>query len=346
MRIAGLDILRSIAVLLVMTRHSDLEYNLIHQFGWLGVDLFFVISGFLVAGLLFAEYKKTGSMNIKRFLIRRGFKIYPSFYIFLLINLLADRLLNHATPPGSKLMAELFYVQNYFQGLLTHSWSLAVEEHFYLILAGSFFILMKFKMFKPNRRYILVLSLLFAAQVLLRSLTIWYQHGPSVSITKTHMRADGIIIGILIAYLYHFTQIAVKAHSFRLILIPVALLLILPGFVWWPGSLEMNLAGLPLVNLGFGLMVLLIAGRHQLQPSQNKYLHAAGFIGKHSYSIYLWHLLAGALVLRLFHFEVYTMTALYFTSALLIGLFFSLTVEKIFLKLRESQRVKNWCAAN
>ncbi len=345
MRIAGLDLLRSIAVLLVMTRHSDLEYNLIHQFGWLGVDLFFVISGFLVAGLLFDEYKKTGSMNIKRFLIRRGFKIYPSFYIFLLINILADWMTNHTLPGAKPLLAEVLYVQNYFQGILTHSWSLAVEEHFYLILACSFFILMKFKLFRPKPVYVLYLLLLLAVQILLRAYIVLYDQQSSASISQTHMRSDGIIIGVLIAYLYHFTQIAVKAHSFRLILIPLALLLILPGFVWWPGSLEMNLAGLPLVNLGFGLMVLLISGRHQLQPPQNKYLHAAGFIGKHSYSIYLWHLLAGGLVLKLFHFEVYTMTVLYFTSALLIGLFFSLTVEKIFLKLRESERVKNWCAA-
>jgi peptidoglycan/LPS O-acetylase OafA/YrhL len=329
-----------------MARHSALEYNMIHQFGWLGVDLFFVISGFLVAGLLFSEYKKTGAMNIKSFLIRRGFKIYPSFYIFLLVNVVADWMMNHTQPGAKPLLAEVLYVQNYFQGILTHSWSLAVEEHFYLILAGSFFILMKFNLFRPKPVYVLYLLLLLAVQILLRAYIVLYVQQSSASISQTHMRSDGIIIGVLIAYLYHFTQIAAKAHYFRLILMPLALLLMLPGFVWWPGSMQMNLAGIALVNLGFGLAVLLIAGRHQIRPLQNKYLNAAGYIGKHSYSIYLWHLLANALVMKLFHLDVYSMTAIYFITALLTGIFFSLTVEKTFLKFRESERVKKWCAAN
>ena len=85
MRIKGLDLLRGIAILLVLFRHCDIENNILHHFGWLGVDLFFVLSGFLVSGLLFNEYKKIGKVKIGRFLIRRGFKIYPPFYFFVLI---------------------------------------------------------------------------------------------------------------------------------------------------------------------------------------------------------------------------------------------------------------------
>jgi len=78
MRIKGLDFLRGIAILLVLFRHNPLGNNIFYHFGWLGVDLFFVLSGFLVSGLLFTEYKKRGEVRIKRFLIRRGFKIYPN----------------------------------------------------------------------------------------------------------------------------------------------------------------------------------------------------------------------------------------------------------------------------
>ncbi|NJM15178.1 MAG: acyltransferase [Bacteroidales bacterium] len=81
MRIKGFDFLRFVAVVLVIYRHSD-SIGTLNFIGWVGVDLFFVLSGFLVSGLMFKEYKKTGGVKIKRFLMRRAFKIYPPFYVF------------------------------------------------------------------------------------------------------------------------------------------------------------------------------------------------------------------------------------------------------------------------
>src|SRR5438876_4889931 len=95
MRVVQLDALRAIAVLLVLGHHMpacprDLNYPLAlfteqwKQCGWAGVDLFFVLSGFLVSGLLFREYQKYGTIKLPRFLARRGLKIYPAFYVLLL----------------------------------------------------------------------------------------------------------------------------------------------------------------------------------------------------------------------------------------------------------------------
>ena len=97
MRIKAVDFLRFWAVLLVMLRHFNFLQNGYNNFflynsiqklveiGWIGVDMFFVISGFLVSGLIFSEFEKTNAFNAKRFLIRRGFKIYPTFYILILL---------------------------------------------------------------------------------------------------------------------------------------------------------------------------------------------------------------------------------------------------------------------
>ena len=74
----SLDVLRCVAVLLVVGYHMP-YYRLWGRIGWIGVDLFFVLSGFLISGLLFREFRDTGSIDVKRFLIRRGLKIYPSF---------------------------------------------------------------------------------------------------------------------------------------------------------------------------------------------------------------------------------------------------------------------------
>lgn len=339
-RIAGLDVLRTIAVLLVLVRHSACEQNIWYRFGWLGVDLFFVISGFLVSGLLFAEYKKYGRVRIKRFLIRRGFKIYPSFYFLLFVTLLVDHFAKGISPSIAQLAAELLYVQNYFQGILTHSWSLAVEEHFYILLAGSVFLLLRLNKFHPGKKTIVIVSSLIAVQVLVRMLI--YYSSPHFSFEQTHMRADGILIGLLVACLFHFTNIPVRAHRYRFWLVPLAILMLLPGFLFPAGSVLMHTVGLSIVCIGFGLLTLLIVGRHQVKPVEHILVDMIGFPGIHSYSIYLWHLLGNAVLLHFLHFNDTVMTALYIVFSLAIGIFFSLTIEKFFLRMRETERVKKW----
>ena len=89
---------------------------------WIGVDLFFVLSGFLISGLLFSDIKETGTVHLGRFYIRRGFKIYPAFYAFLVITALlspAIRHTNHYWP-------EFLFLQNYFPRVWGHTWSLAI----------------------------------------------------------------------------------------------------------------------------------------------------------------------------------------------------------------------------
>ena len=84
MRNKRLDVLRCIALLLVMFNHGGVWPAAAHH-GWIGVDLFFVLSGFLISGLLFSEYKARSSISFKRFFTRRGLKIYPAFYLFLFL---------------------------------------------------------------------------------------------------------------------------------------------------------------------------------------------------------------------------------------------------------------------
>jgi len=142
MRKKGLDVLRAIAVILVLFRHSDLD-NIIQHFGWLGVDLFFVLSGFLISNILFVEYTTFGLINIKRFFIRRVFKIFPPFYFFLLSTLLFNYLFNITTLNWERLTSELLYLQSYLPRIWMHTWSLSVEEHFYILFSISILIISK-----------------------------------------------------------------------------------------------------------------------------------------------------------------------------------------------------------
>src|SRR6266498_3684108 len=139
-----LDCLRCLAVLLVLCRHMPVlpdnltgalrvPAHLLYEAGWAGVDLFFVLSGFLISGLLFHEHQRYGRINFKQFIVRRGLKIYPAFYC-LIAATVGIAVLNKWNLPWKRIFAEVFFVQNYCIGLWSHTWSLAIEEHFYLLL--------------------------------------------------------------------------------------------------------------------------------------------------------------------------------------------------------------------
>ncbi len=149
MRLNRIDFLRTVAIGLVLIRHFKVQ-GLGYQIGWIGVDLFFVLSGFLVSTTLFREYKKTTTVNGKRFLIRRGFKIYPGFYLLIAVTVLGDWLATtffsglHSTVTPERIWGELLFVQNYVGGQWGHTWSLAVEEHFYIFLMLGIWLLVRY----------------------------------------------------------------------------------------------------------------------------------------------------------------------------------------------------------
>src|SRR5881394_2769913 len=139
-----LDCLRFVAVFLVLFRHLPalpdnltealrVPAHLLTEAGWARVDLFFVLSGFLISGLLFREHQQYRRIDFKQFIVRRGLKIYPAFYC-LIAATVGIAVLNRWNLPWKRIFAEVFFVQNYFIGLWSHTWSLAIEEHFYLLL--------------------------------------------------------------------------------------------------------------------------------------------------------------------------------------------------------------------
>src|SRR5262245_3425534 len=131
-RLHNLDVLRGIAVLLVLFRHLPTKADLslggleavvdaLYRVGWCGVDLFFVLSGFLIFGLLFKEFNGDGRLNVPRFWVRRGLKIWPSYlgaYGLMVILNGAQALWrgeeSRLRALRAGLLPNLFFVQNYF----------------------------------------------------------------------------------------------------------------------------------------------------------------------------------------------------------------------------------------
>lgn len=155
-RLYGLDHLRAAAILLVFMyhyrafKHPD-WIDSIGRFGWTGVDLFFVLSGFLISGQLFQEIKNTGEIGLKTFYIKRFFRIFPAYFftLFLYFTFPFFREREALSP----LWKFVSFTQNYGlnvinRGTFSHAWSLCIEEQFYLILPLLLLILLLIKRFK------------------------------------------------------------------------------------------------------------------------------------------------------------------------------------------------------
>ena len=291
-RLQVLDVLRGIAVLLVLCRHWN-TWEFLTRMGWTGVDLFFVLSGFLVSRLLYSEYDKNGNIGYLRFFVRRGFKIYPLFYLLLLGTALVVYF------SGQPLHWRLFlqeglFIQNYLGGIYVHTWSLAVEEHFYvalLLLAALFF---------PKRSGFA--RVCFSLVVLCLIIRIWNcTQGSCNNHFSTHTRLDSLLIGVLAGYLWRYgsEQFRKQIASSRnvLLLTSVAVMLIF-AFVQ-PESMFTQTAGFTLLALaGCGLLFFGLTAGDKLPVLATPF----ALTGYYSYAIYLFHIPA-KLILGYFGFE-------------------------------------------
>jgi peptidoglycan/LPS O-acetylase OafA/YrhL len=147
-QIPGLDGLRALAVTLVVLVHSEQTagfpdwLRLISNHGYIGVDLFFVISGFLITTLLAREMERHGQINLKRFYVRRSLRIIPAYCVFLVAVALCQAAGEFELRTRDWVGA-LTYTTNFLfhpSWELGHTWSLSVEEHFYLVWPSALFV--------------------------------------------------------------------------------------------------------------------------------------------------------------------------------------------------------------
>jgi peptidoglycan/LPS O-acetylase OafA/YrhL len=352
-RLAGLDALRAIAVLLVFARHAPISLEgrslilriarRLQMFGWVGVDLFFVLSGFLIGGLLFREYRKRGRLDVKQFLIRRGWKIYPPFFVFLGATLLY-RWWAHQSIPREQLLGETLFLQNYLGALWNHTWSLAVEEHFYLLLPFLLLLLCARNKNKPDPFH--ALPAIYCALALILLIARYINHIDRDQFTyithlfPTHLRIDSLFCGVVCAYYYHFHQEWFQATviRYRTALLVGSAACFLPAFV---KPLEITpwlyTAGFTVLSWGAAMLVIVSVTAPAVRSRALSILPAIGF---YSYSIYLWHMpvikwflpwLRGAVGPLPFLVE----QIVYVVGAIALGVGMARVVEVPALKLRD-----------
>lgn len=354
-RLQELDFLRGIAIILVLLRHRYL-FQVTANMGWIGVDLFFVLSGFLVSGLLFKEYIKYKDFQPVRFLVRRGFKIYPIYYFFYIPYLL--RILTKSQLQVPPMMADLVFFQNYYNGVgyaYPASWSLAVEEHFYFVLCFFFWLCVRLKgyyadkgqLFLDKRTFQWVIFFSVVLCLIVRILTNVTPGDMERNFTMSHLRMDSLFAGVYVSFLYYFRKEKMLRffQRFRLWLLLVAVL----GIVWTPfiepvGSFFVKTIGFSFLYVSFSILLmycLLTPGINSILISffTRRGVEMVSQIGYCSYSIYVIHTiinygyddLASAYALKLSQTTVFFLTS---TASVCIGMLMTHFIESYFLRLR------------
>jgi peptidoglycan/LPS O-acetylase OafA/YrhL len=357
-RLPGLDLLRAIAIVWVMLFHSFIvgglgpDFAWLSRYGWAGVDIFFVLSGFLIGTQVLRPLQRGEPLSFGAFYGRRAWRILPAFAVVLAL---------YVWFPG---LREVPGLQPWWQfatftlNLLTdtnnqafsHAWSLCVEEHFYLV-----FPLLAWWLTRRSSTLGFI-SLCAAAVVLgvaLRT-TVWL-HDAAMDPPRnwflediyypTWMRLDGLLMGIMLATLRVYRPQAwtrLQARSNMVLLGGIGV----SCFALWlfrdRTGLLANALGWPLLSFGFGLLVFAGADRQSLLGRWR--LPGAGWLAGISYSLYLSHKVAFHVVSTTFgaqlqgHGMIAFMT--YAVAVLMLGAALHYLVERPCLRLRERRAIR------
>ncbi|RXM51808.1 MULTISPECIES: acyltransferase family protein [unclassified Chryseobacterium] len=307
-RLNGLDHLRALAIVLVLLFHyrafKHPEWvDTIGRFGWTGVDLFFVLSGFLISGQLFQEMNSKGTISLKTFYIKRFFRIIPAYlftlFLYFTIPFFRER---EALPPVWKFIT---FTQNYGldvidQGTFSHAWSLCIEEQFYLILPLFLVMIVPSRLFK----YFAVLIILFITFSLIMRLIIWNEAIAGIDNTSvefwrswymkiyypTHTRLDGLGTGVLISYcMQYFSGFKKRVHENGNKILLAGL--ILQGISFWicneQASKGASVFGFTLVAISYGCIVLSAVSESSFLSKWKSDITAE--LAALSYAVYLSH---------------------------------------------------------
>jgi peptidoglycan/LPS O-acetylase OafA/YrhL len=181
--------------------------ELSHYF-FFGMDLFFVLSGFLIGSILIRSIESSGSQHVRRFYLRRAFRTFPSYYLVLTCFYLG-RLFYWHDPPRQNVLLEYAYLTDYLDldhAVMPYAWSLAVEEKFYLLVPLLFFLLPKLR---TDRVRIVMLIVMWESALVVRLAILQSHPGWTLSnfakavYFTSHARYDTLVAGIIMAYVQH-----------------------------------------------------------------------------------------------------------------------------------------------
>lgn len=343
----GLDLLRAIAIVWVMLFHSWMIGGLgmplfqpVADYGWMGVDLFFVLSGYLIGQQLLAPLSRGEPLRFGAFYLRRAFRILPAFFAVLAVYVLfpARREAPGLQPAWQFLTFTLNLLIDYRHNqAFSHAWSLCVEEHFYLL-----FPLLAWWLARRSSRALTIgaVALVVLAGLGLRAYAVLHGKDWLESIYyPTWTRLDGLLAGVLLATIQAYRPEWWAAAQRRANTLAVAGVLVVGASVWLfcdKVAFAASVFGFPLLALGLALLVAAAAGTTGWLGYWR--VPGAGWIAGISYSLYLSHKLA----MHAVHEALRRWPAMYGPAAfvayalaiLATGALLHYAVERPFLRLR------------
>lgn len=300
----GLDSLRGLAILGVILYHINFNWM---PGGFLGVTVFFVLSGYLITDILAMEWKRNKRIDLKKFWLSRARRLLPGMLVMLVITLAWITIFHSSLLEKMRgdSLAALFYVSNwwyiyhklsYFDNFnqiypLNHFWSLAVEEQFYVV--WPFIISLGLYYIKKQSRMILLICLGAFASAL--AMAILYEPGvdPSRIYYGTDTRAFSLLIGAVLALVWPSNRLAnkiiPKARFILDVVGGIALIIILVMF-WKTNQYDPFLykGGMVLLSIATALLVANLA-HPASRIAQFLRFRPLRWVGVRSYGIYLWH---------------------------------------------------------
>jgi peptidoglycan/LPS O-acetylase OafA/YrhL len=299
----ALDGMRGVCIIAVILHHADVPYAL---GGFLGVDGFFTLSGFLITSLLLQEYRTTGAIDFRAFYLRRALRLLPALFLLLGAVSIGVLLLQPSQQSASAnargVAASLFYVANWVKisvgtpelvnlGVLGHTWSLAIEEQFYLLWP----LLLIFLLRRSPKRlvYWLVVFILLSIAVRASLILAGTPPGAYRVYDGSDTRADSLLIGCLLATLLSSGQVdwsSKLAVQFSRVAVCVAIPILV--YLWVFGDyydpfFYMGGFTLDAISVAFLIMhVRVVPNGIVARVLSYRWLVGVGIV---SYGLYLWH---------------------------------------------------------
>ena len=289
-----LDGIRAIAILMVIAVHAHVPFA---SGGFIGVDLFFVLSGYLITSILLKEYNKTGIIDFKRFYWRRGLRLLPALTVLLTLfiafglffQLDMSILIRDVT-------IVFFYAASWSRALynippdwLGHTWSLSIEEQFYFLWP---MILLKLSKFNFKRIVVFLSTIAFAVSIY-RYVLLYYNVSTDRIYFGFDTRIDTILFGCILAYLLSYNSSVIAFMSRKIILsmataVSIAFMLFI--FTSFNGQMIFFYSyGLMLTAISSAIIILHVLVNSNGMLSQFLRFPPFVYTGKISYGLYIWH---------------------------------------------------------
>lgn len=304
-RVHGLDTLRALAIVLVFMYHytafvsSTDTFGFLSRIGWVGVDLFFALSGYLIGNQIFSAMRSGRAFSLKNFYARRLLRTLPNYYVILALFALWPAF--RSGMPMPELWKFLSFTQNYELKpgtAFSHAWSLCIEEQFYMVLPAAALAIAALR--RSRIAAWVAIAAVVAGGMLVRAL-MWIDHVDGAANVgfvyhqfiyySSFCRLDELVAGVALALVRNYHAPAwqrLTAHGNLVLCAGIAA----TGFTFWllladSRGFVMTIVGYPMLALGFALLIVAAVSDNSLLRSTR--IPGAASLALWSYAVYLTH---------------------------------------------------------